>query len=441
MKYLISLITALFVMGIAFLYPVTTAHAVTTITYNENPSDTDTYFWFCQTYGGTSKSFYWCYPASMNVQVDTYTSNGFTYYDLVGNYTCPTNWWNMRTGTNYSGRSSSGLGLIAINHETGEIHAFRWDDTTEIDLYQDGRAVASYDIRSDNTFYAYDFVNNGGLTWQSNIPEPNPLDLDVTFTPTLSGEVSRSTVVNGINYTSDTFNMAVTNNGQNAQFAMFIVPQGDSITIPSLQWSTSDIYSGNPVFVYVKDEWIYDSLTFDALNSSSAFKPSCLHYLAAGQTMSYDIAWSSMKLTPNTSYDVVVYGAVSDSPDYVSLNTSLEYEEVYRSTFSMSSVATFNPDNDLTDNYSWDNSKDNKELFTISKATQDNWGNFAVNNNGGKWYGSSNINSSLNTNQAFGTFFSFFSSVLSFFPAQYLTLIFIGLSALIVIGIIKAVSK
>lgn len=439
MKKYLAIIAAVFLAVLSFAVPITAFAIDSGYTFTETPAEGDTYFWFCLTTGGATKSFYYHYPSSWNVQVDVSTSDGWTTYDINGNIAPDINYYNFwYGGSRYSGRNTY-IGKLVVNHSTGEIHAFQGNDVTEINLLEDGRNFSSWDNSTNGVFYAYDFLTDE-FTWHSNIPEPNPLDLSVSFTPTLSGDVSRSTVVNGITYTSDTFNMSVTNNGQNAQFAMFIVPSGDSITIPALQWSTSDIYSGNPVFVYVKDEWIYDSLTFDAQNTGSAFKPSCLHYVPSNLTYSYDIAWSSLRLSPNTSYDVVVYGAVSDSPDYVSLNTSLEYEEVYRSTFSMSSVATFNPDNDITDNYSWDNTKDNKELFNISKATRDNWGNFAVSNNGGQWYGTSSLKTSSVTS-LFRSVFGFMSSVFGFLPPAVSTIFTIGLSALVVVGVVKVAFK
>ena len=263
---------------------------------------------------------------------------------------------------------------------------------------------------------------------------PAGLDIDVLFTPELSGNVSRSYNSNGLSYNSDKFIMEVTNNSDNAQFAMFIVPSGDDITIPALQWSTSDIYSGNPVFVYVKDEWIYDSLTIGDFSSSS-FKPSVLHYIKENETKYYEIAWASMDIEPNTSYDVVVYAAESDSDYYVSLNTSLEYEEVYRSTFYMSNPASYNPDNDITDNYSWNSSIDHKDLFDITKAQQDQWGNFYVNNNNSvKGYLSFNSVSDI-----ISSFMAFLKATFAYLPDGIQLTFYIGLTSLVVLAIIKKV--
>ena len=338
------------------------------------------------------------------------------------------------------------------------------NDDSIVSFGDNGGALPNYDknrIGSSYRWFTFDFStfesnsNGGGLEMIYNnmfstsgitytyyeirtncplITTSSGLDIDVSFTPDLSGNVSRSYTSNGLSYNSDKFIMEVTNNSDNAQFAMFIVPSGDDITIPALQWSTSDIYSGNPVFVYVKDEWIYDSLTIGDFSSSS-FKPSVLHYIKENETKYYEIAWASMDIEPNTSYDVVVYAAESDSDYYVSLNTSLEYEEVYRSTFYMSNPASYNPDNDITDNYSWNSSIDHKDLFDITKAQQDQWGNFYVNNNNSvKGYLSFNSVSDI-----ISSFMAFLKATFAYLPDGIQLTFYIGLTSLVVLAIIKKV--
>lgn len=311
-----------------------------------------------------------------------------------------------------------------------------------------------YDLRWDFTNFTFDWLKADGssqyssahcgslLSFTTNFDFPSDLDLEFSFSPSMSGSISRSQLINGHNYTTDSLDVTVTNNGLNAQWALFIVPHGESITIPALQWDNSQIWVGNSIYAFVKDEWCYDH--FEPVGNldvdTTSFMPSALHYISTGSTLYYHLNWSSMKLYADTSYDLVCYAALNDRGDSaVSFSNTYQYSEVYRSNFTISDPADFVATNEGDSGYSWDNSVDNSSLLSMKKATQDAFGNFAVNYSG-QWRGNTSINSSLNTNQAFGGFFNFIRSVMSFFPNEYLALIFIGLSALVVLGIIKAVS-
>lgn len=415
-------------MGINFLYPITANAAITSLPHmttthlyddwSENEINSDEYYY---------------------IAFDTYRSSNNKYY---------TTWFRWKKEYNTIGENF---------YNDGSVYYFTLPSGNGVRFYSSRTTYdGSYITRStsDNSgtvVFIFDFENNtyrfqrpnGNIdaaetliNWETNYTPPSPIDLDITFNPAMTGIVSRSYTSGGIEYTSNKFTMTVENNGENAQFAMFIVNHGDDITIPAMSWNTSDLYSGNPVFVYVKDEWIIDDLTMNA--STQSYKPSCFHWIGTAQTKTYEIAWSSLNLLANTNYDVVVYAA-NPSTDVVSLDWNIPYYEVYRSTFNMSNPAVFNAENNETDNYSWNPNVDNKDLFSLSKATQDQWGNFAITGNG-NWLGNTHVNSSLNIQQAFGSFFQFLRSIFSFFPAPYQTLLFIGLSALVVIGIVKVVS-
>ncbi len=428
MKKIFIVLAAVFIMGINFLYPITANAAITSLPQNttthlyddwtEDAIKSETYYYIAfDTYNTSTNKYYTWWFSWLKTKNEV--AEGF-YYDGDVLY-CPlpsgngVRHYSVRTSYDgsYTSRSSYDL--------NGDV----------VFIFDFANMTYQYQRSNGNTDRAETIIN-----WETNYTPPSPIDIDITFNPAMTGNVSRSYTSGGIEYTSNKFSMTIENNGENAQFAMFIVNHGDDITIPAMSWNTSDLYNGNPVFVYVKDEWIIDDLTMNA--SSQSYKPSCFHWIGTGQTKTYEIAWSSLDLSANTNYDVVVYAA-NPSSDVVSLDWNIPYYEVYRSAFTMSNPAVFNAENNETDNYSWNPNVDNKDLFSLSKATQDQWGNFAITGNG-NWLGNTNVSSSLNTQQAFGSFFQFFRSILSFLPSQYMTLIFIGLSAIVVIAIIKAVS-
>ena len=80
---------------------------------------------------------------------------------------------------------------------------------------------------SDITYTYYEIrTNYDGITIN------NGPDISFEFSPTMSGTVSRKQTINGESFTSDSLNMYVSNSGSDGQFAMFIVPTGQSVTFP-----------------------------------------------------------------------------------------------------------------------------------------------------------------------------------------------------------------
>lgn len=296
--------------------------------------------------------------------------------------------------------------------------------------------------------------------FETNFDEYSPVefDLDVSFKPVLSGEISRSQNIDGKEYTSKTLDMIIKNNGSNAQFAMFIVNKGENITFPESSLQNNQGFEGNPVYCYVSDEW--SSFTVGLLGSA-VYAPCAWHTIAAGYNQTYSIYWEQISLEANHEYDVVVYGCVNDQA--IQTNTSTQWEmrpvytvtsslddvqEVYRSTFTISDPAEFNPNfiDEGGSVHPWNPNSDNSGLFNASSAYRDDNGNIVIKgqtSNGGfnvfsDFSGISVQN--MNVNNVFGDTFKLFTGILGFFPPVWIALITVGLSAIVTIAIIKKVT-
>lgn len=339
--------------------------------------------------------------------------------------------------------------------------------------YNRSAAAIQFDF-NDNSVYALDADSNYIRIWgydssvtlcqfdnfETNFDEYSPveLDLDVSFKPVLSGEISRSQNIDGKEYTSKTLDMIIKNNGSNAQFAMFIVNKGENITFPESSLQNNQGFEGNPVYCYVSDEW--SSFTVGLLGSA-VYAPCAWHTIAAGYNQTYSIYWEQISLEANHEYDVVVYGCVNDQA--IQTNTSTQWEmrpvytvtsslddvkEVYRSTFTISDPAEFNPNfiDEGGSVHPWNPNSDNSGLFNASSAYRDDNGNIVIKgqtSNGGfnvfsDFSGISVQN--MNVNNVFGDTFKFFTSILGFFPPVWIALITVGLSAIVTIAIIKKVT-
>ena len=287
----------------------------------------------------------------------------------------------------------------------------------------------------------------------------------------------------GITSTADNLHFTVKNNGADAQWLFAIVPTGQSLDFEGWVWTGRENIIGNPTYCYASDEWITLGLEginiFDSSSSANAvYCPSVWHPSAAGSQTGYSVAYESMNLAANQSYQIVVYGCLNPNLEemtgFYAYNDGLgttpnqltstytvhgnigEYEEVYRSlAFTMTDPATFNPiyTNSRDSSYAWDSNSDMKELFQNGSAYRDEDGNVRIKgfqigsstysweNNQTSGSGSSYTSGSknLNTQQAFGGFFNLFNWFLTAIPKDYQLVIFFGVVAIVVIAIIKAV--
>lgn len=310
-------------------------------------------------------------------------------------------------------------------------------------------------------FYYGDITNFTFENYSTNLDEfqpLNPLDLDISFKPTLSGEISRKQTIDGKEYTSTTLDMYVSNNGSSdSQFAMFIVPRGDSITFPDHMIQDNKGFIGNPVFVYVSDEW--SSFTA-GLVGSSVYAPCSWHTVPKGfQNQLYSISWNQMSLQPDTQYDCVVYGCVNSTatqtntssqwemrPVYTVTSSLDDVEEVYRSSFTITDPAEFNPNfiDEAGASHPWNPNADNSNLFNVASAYRDDNGNVVIKGQtgGGNNIFTADLNTqSMNVNNLFGDTFRFFTALLGQLPPAWVALITIGLSSIVVIAIVKKVTS
>lgn len=365
--------------------------------------------------------------------------------------------------------------FILRSNDSFYFDIFVYYDSFGLKHYTRSVAAVQFDF-NDNVVYALDsdlnYIRLSG--YDSNItscqfanfetnfeeydPNANSLSLDVSFKPTLSGTISRKQTIDGKEYTSTTLDMYVTNNGNDAQFAMFIVPKGDNITFPNHLVADNQGFIGNPVFVYVSDEWSSFNV---GLLGNSVYSPCSWHTVPKGfKNQLYSISWSQMLLQPNAEYDCVVYGCLNDTA--VQTNTSSQWEmrpvytvssslgevkEVYRSTFSISDPAEFNPNyvDEAGTSHPWNPNADNSNLFNVASAYRDDNGNVVIKGqsaNGGFDLISPDISSgSVNINNTFGNFFGFFTSIFGFLPSPWIGIITLGLSAIVIAAIIKKVTS
>ena len=342
--------------------------------------------------------------------------------------------------------------------------------STESHSYLPGRQFYALQLNfNNNTGYVIDTDGNGFYggayineftfeNFDTDLPQyqPNLLNLAVSFNPSMSGTVSRNQTINGKEYESKTLDLSISNNGSTAQWAMFIVPHGETVSFPSTTLEDNKGFTGNPVFVYVADEWSSFNV---GMTGSAVYAPCSWHTIPAGfQNQTYSISWSQMCLQANTEYDVIVYGCLNDTA--LQTNTSSQWEmrpvytvssdlsgveQVYKSTFTISDPAEFNPNyvDESGASHSWNPNTDNSNLFNVSSAYRDDYGNIVIR---GQTNGGNNVLSpglsvdNMNVNSLFGDTFKFFNIILSMFPLAWVSLITIGLGAIVAIAIIKKVT-
>lgn len=329
----------------------------------------------------------------------------------------------------------------------------------------------------------------------SNIPDfplvhdysasQSAMNVNVTFSPEFNGEISRTVKANGTTTTLETFNMTVTNNSKfNIQYLMAIYPSTDYFSPfqndPGIagSWAASTpngkTYVGNPSYVYVKDEWIY--LPHGEQGVITGYAPSSWHYLNSGATDDVTINFNQLKLDSTMIYEVSVY-AVRNDYDYVSPYTDLasfqwgsDYcidstgcERVYDSVFRLLNPATFNPNNnegsyafDVDDTLLFNRANgyidengevvidrvDTNHLLNAGTDPDDPWRGWNDDDSAWEVYNKNQNTVSSDISQLsnnFGSFFRFINKVYSYFPKNYQTTIILGLTAVVVIAILKVV--
>jgi len=381
----------------------------------------------------------YCYGWYFSISKINYNSNMVSWNGNIAtfNNNQRTSFYLFRDSShNYSGSDNS-ISSISIDFTTKKIvnvvnHDFPGNDFKNLTNY--------YDTKNGEMYF--------GDTLDTNIPDlvpPEPLNLDFDFTPYMSGSVNRSITQNNVLYDSPGLNIYCTNNGENAQFCLFIVNHGDDISFTS-QINSNYGYSnqgfiGSPVYAFVTDEWVtVDTGLATPIYLDSYYQASIWHYVAAGDTY-YNVApWSNMNLHKDTQYDLVCYACLNDVPQgYSSLSCGDSVEEVYRTTFSMFNPAVYNPtDVSVSGVYPWNNESQTNDIFNHSSAYQDSTGKITIRSEYGNssFYGNG-VQSASSLNTYFKDYFAFINGGLSCFPSVFLTILSAGITGVVVIGIVK----
>lgn len=396
---------------------------------------------------------------------------------------------------------------------------YNWDEQNSIFTAYGGKFNVKRSIGSNNgpDYYAprdahyqwgsenvtFDLVNqtfnvpNAGYTiqtlldFQTNYVEldPHP-DLDITFTPSLSGNVDRT--VNGT--LSEEIVMEVDNHSSHgAQIMLAIVPHGGSISFYDNSDSLQDKdvsgvvnpNASNFTFIWWSDEFNYN---FDSTIQTTSphahapdfsemfvatkqISPSPWHYIAPRQNdYVHKFSWSQIPLDKYSTYDVYVYALINDygyasrqaafpSGDYYVDYSDIEI--VYSSSFTLQNGYTFNVNDRSNGNYVVDTAAQLTNLGLSSKGyiDDDNTAhieektvNDFLENHKSKmsdwqdWYqqpvisGSSSQSTSFDSVSSIITpFVKFISSGINLLPSIFQSVFYLGLFAIVCLAIFKRV--
>lgn len=277
------------------------------------------------------------------------------------------------------------------------------------------------------------------------------------------------------------------NSNKDFQFALYFVPKGESLTYltEARQFLGSRFFSNNPLFIYLTEEWFYN---YDVLTHQNRIvnAVSCYHIAKSGTTYTCHVGENQINLKQDVEYDLVVLGSfieahpngyldshfndtlmelynISYIDPYITLDGSgYMPEEVYRSTFILDKSTDYKSTQYSDDgflqigalgtSYAYDPNDTNNEVFNTIYAQQNSEGvpnyknsSFSelYNTHHFDYGGSSgvNIGSNLNLSSGFGGLFGMLSSFLKQLPGDFFNIFSFGFTALIIIGIIKAVKS
>lgn len=313
----------------------------------------------------------------------------------------------------------------------------------------------------------------------------NALDVSVSFSPELHGAFTRTRTDRGQTVTLDNFSFIVSNNSKfPVQYLMAIYRDDeffrpfndDALSAQAATKFNGKTYTGNPTYVYVKDEWIY--LPHGTQGVITANAPSSWHYLQSGEAESVTVAFNQVKLDINVNYTCVVYAIRNDS-NYATVFTNyntFQYPAcsdycvdvsglscVYTSQFNILNPAEFNPNNndnsyafDVDDSLLFNRANgyidengevvvdrvDTNSLANAGKDPNDPWSGYNPDHNAWEVYYKNQNTVSSDIDQLsnnFSSFLQFVNKVFSYFPKNYQNIIILGLTSIVVIGILKVV--
>lgn len=359
------------------------------------------------------------------------------------------------------------------------IYSFSYDLATNIATFYTSQDKSTYKSTYSSTF----------LSCTTNIfdtsYDPNQLNVDVTFSPPLRGDVSREFEYNGILQKYTSFNMTITNNSAKPIIYFMYIDSYDSsnpIVDNDCNWHNEfghwSYPSSGVSFQFIKKEWVY-SRNMDTQSSFSGttadrwkkyYKPTFYHYLAAGDSLTQTFNWSQINILANTNYYCLVGAQLteldcgSDISNYDSDALNSEYKDfpitgfspVYHSIFSLSDLSDipYNPNdssNGLIPNSDY---RIEDSRYTMQFDASESMDGFLDYNSGdlysdqNSWFNNKDV-SSRPTVSGSGSF-SFFSLIggisnvydflrysLSILPSEVYMIILSSIFIVIFIGIIK----
>lgn len=306
-------------------------------------------------------------------------------------------------------------------------------------------------------------------------------DVDVVFSPELTGAFNRTVSDRGQKVTLDDFSFKVSNNSNfDIQYLMAIYRESDTFlpfnTDPLVAKYDSNFngktYNGSPVYVYVKDEWLY--LPHRQNGVITGYAPSSWHMVSAGDSDFVTINFNQIKLNTFQNYNVVVY-AIRNDLSYVTPFTNLHefqvpacadynvdldtLQLVYSSQFSILNPAEFDATNN-ENSYAFDENDrllfnrangyidENGEMVIdrvdtnqwVTEGSDDPWVNFDSDLNAWDTYYKNQNTVSSDIDQLsrnFSSFFKFVNKFFSYFPKNYQSIIILGLTSMVVLGLFK----
>lgn len=241
--------------------------------------------------------------------------------------------------------SSSNIAISSNNRSYVDKLIFDTNSNVATFYYQDSVVRSTLDC----TFYDF----------ETNLTDiVLGLDLSVSFTPALSGEVDRKIEQNGVEAESNYFSMNITNNSNtNAQFMMCIAPKGSEVTFVSTDTNnTGASFSLSPIYYLMYDEWTYcptivaKGLTQGRRTESEYYQTSGWHIVKGSSTYTRSFKWSQINLKKDVEYDVIVLAMPTkfDKPSSVFIyDNCIHYLDlstgsvVYRSSFTVPNPATY----------------------------------------------------------------------------------------------------
>lgn len=458
-------------------------------------TDVDTILSHCNV---SNRPFYFYYVSMSQSDYNNYLSGGsyslsFHFYSLASSSAVTDNDYFIRF---YSPNMM--YSNFRYDSSTSKFYNFDSENTSYCDfLYfkQTGSILDFYAYMDISSYYKNYSDGNYYYFQYTNIPDfplfydyeasQSALNVNVTFSPELTGAFNRTVTDRGQKVTLDEFSFTVENNSKfDVQYLMAIYRDGDSFlpfeTDPLVaQLDTTfngKTFSGSAVYVYVKDEWLY--LPHGQQGIITGYAPSSWHKVSSGTSDSVSINFNQLKLTQYTNYNICVY-AVRNDLNYVTPFTNLNtfqypscndyhieldnMQKVYTSTFTIINPATFDPNNN-ENSYAYD--EDDRLLFNRANGYIDDNGEIVIdkvdtnqwvhagtdpndpwrgwdddNNAWDVYYKNQNTVSSdidqLSNN--FSSFFKFVNKVFSYFPKNYQNIIMLGLTSIVVLAVIKVV--